>query len=84
MSKEQFNNKINNKKKIKEKLFFPGYILINMDLNKETKYLIENINGVLSFVGPKGGTPVPLRDVEVKRIFGSGKKRRQGSACYSI
>ena len=55
---------------IKEKLFFPGYILINMDLNKETRYMIENINGVLSFVGPKGGTPVPLRDAEIKRIFG--------------
>ena len=60
----------NNKKKIKEKLFFPGYILISMDLNKETKYMIENINGVLSFVGPKGGVPVPLRDDEIKRIFG--------------
>tara|TARA_Y100001970_G_scaffold236988_1_gene297130 strand:+ start:1086 stop:1616 length:531 start_codon:yes stop_codon:yes gene_type:complete len=60
----------NNKKKVKEKLFFPGYILINMDLNKETRYMIENINGVLSFVGPKGGNPVPLRDDEIKRIFG--------------
>ena len=60
----------NNKKKIREKLFFPGYILINMDLNKESKYMIENINGVLSFVGPKGGIPVPLRDDEIKRIFG--------------
>ena len=60
----------NNKKKIKEKLFFPGYVLINMDLNKESKYMIENTNGVLSFVGPKGGDPVPLRDDEIKRIFG--------------
>ena len=60
----------NNKKKIKEKLFFPGYVLINMDLNKESKYMIENTNGVLSFVGPKGGVPVPLRDDEIKRIFG--------------
>ena len=60
----------NNKKEVKEKLFFPGYVLINMDLNKETRYMIENINGVLSFVGPKGGDPVPLRDDEIKRIFG--------------
>jgi len=60
----------NNKKKIKEKLFFPGYVLINMELNKESKYMIENIQGVLSFVGPKGGTPVPLREDEIKRIFG--------------
>ena len=60
----------NNKKKIREKLFFPGYVLINIELNKESKYMIENIQGVLSFVGPKGGEPVPLRDAEIKRIFG--------------
>ena len=42
------------KKKVKEKVFFPGYLLIRLDMNKETKYLLENINGVISFVGPKG------------------------------
>ena len=65
----------NNKKKIKEKLFFPGYILINMDLNKQTQYLIENTNGVLSFVGPKGEPPIPLRDDEIKRIFGEIERK---------
>ena len=73
----------NNKKKIKEKLFFPGYILINMDLNKETRYLIENTNGVLSFVGPKGGPPVPLRDVEIKRIFGE-IERKDGKEIIQV
>ena len=73
----------NNKKKIKEKLFFPGYILINMDLNKETKYLIENTNGVLSFVGPKGGVPVPLRDDEIKRIFGE-IERKDGKEIIQV
>ena len=73
----------NNKKKIKEKLFFPGYILINMDLNKETRYLIENINGVLSFVGPKGGAPVPLRDAEIKRIFGE-IERKDGKEIIQV
>ncbi|MBC8213285.1 MAG: transcription termination/antitermination factor NusG [Candidatus Marinimicrobia bacterium] len=58
-----------NKKRIREKVFFPGYILINMELTKETRYIIENTPGVLNFVGPKG-TPVPLREVEIKRIFG--------------
>ena len=60
----------NNKKVVKEKMFFPGYILIKMLLNKKSKYIIENINGVMSFVGPKGKTPVPLREDEIKRIFG--------------
>ena len=60
----------NNKKKIKEKMFFPGYILINMNMNNQSKYVVENTPGVLSFVGPKGLDPVPLKDNEIKRIFG--------------
>ena len=65
----------NNKKVVKEKMFFPGYILIKMDMNKKTKYVIENINGVMSFVGPKGEFPVPLRDAEIKRIFGEVERQ---------
>ncbi len=65
----------NNKKVVKEKMFFPGYILIKMHMNKKTKYVIENINGVMSFVGPKGEFPVPLRDAEIKRIFGEVERQ---------
>ena len=32
----------NNKKKTKDKMFFPGYILINMTMNSKTKYIVEN------------------------------------------
>ena len=72
-----------NKKKIKEKLFFPGYILINMELNNQTKYMIENTNGVISFVGPKVGDPIPLRDEEIKRIFGE-IERKDGRETVEI
>ena len=65
----------NNKKKIKEKMFFPGYVLIKMNLNANTKYIVENTPGVLSFVGPKGERPVPLRDDEIKRIFGEVERK---------
>ena len=60
----------NNKKRVKEKMFFRGYILINMDMNNQSKYVVENTPGVLSFVGPKGSDPIPLKDKEIKRIFG--------------
>ena len=60
----------NNKKRVKEKMFFPGYILINMQMNNNSKYIVENTPGVLSFVGPKRSDPVPLKDKEIKRIFG--------------
>ena len=65
----------NNKKRIKEKMFFPGYILIKMNLTANTKYIIENTTGVLSFVGPRGKAPVPLRDTEIKRIFGEVERK---------
>ena len=65
----------NNKKVVKEKMFFPGYILIKMILDKKSKYVIENINGVMSFVGPKGKPPVPLRNDEIKRIFGEVERK---------
>ena len=73
----------NNKKRIKEKMFFPGYVLIKMNLNVNTKYIVENSPGVLSFVGPKGKNPVPLRDDEIKRIFGE-VERKEGLEIVEI
>tara|TARA_Y100001970_G_C13964918_1_gene715099 strand:+ start:260 stop:850 length:591 start_codon:yes stop_codon:yes gene_type:complete len=65
----------NNKKVLKEKVFFPGYILINMNMNSLTKHVIENIQYVIRFVGPKGKDPIPLRDSEIKRIFGEVERK---------
>ena len=57
------------KKKIKEKVFFPGYLLIHLDMNKETKYVVENVNGVMSFIGSKG-KPEALKPSEITRFLG--------------
>ena len=65
----------NNKKRVRDKMFFPGYVLIKMNLNANTKYIVENSPGVLSFVGPKGKKPAPLRDDEIKRIFGEVERK---------
>lgn len=62
------------KKKSKTKTFFPGYILVEGILDKETKFLILNTPSVISFVGPKG-EPVPLQQDEVKRIIGTIEER---------
>ncbi|NLB35620.1 MAG: transcription termination/antitermination factor NusG [Elusimicrobia bacterium] len=55
------------KKKIVEKEFFPGYIIINMLVDAETYWLVKNVPGVTDFLGKEN--PVPLRESEVKRIF---------------
>lgn len=57
------------KKKVKNKVFFPGYVLVKMELTKENRHLVENINGVMSFVGPHN-EPQPLKPEEVNRILG--------------
>ena len=68
----------NDKKKIKERMFFPGYIMINMLMDVESKYFVENSASVISFVAPKGKMPAPLREKEVKRIFGE-VRRKEGT-----
>ena len=61
----------NGKKVNKERVFIPGYIMIQADLEGEIPHIIKSINGVIGFLGEtKGGDPVPLRQVEVNRLLG--------------
>ena len=60
----------NGKKQVKKKVFFPGYVLVKMDMNNENKFFIENIDGVMSFVGTKE-SPQPLKSNEIDRLVGS-------------
>ena len=57
------------KKKSKTKNFFPGYILINADLDNQVKDFILNTQSVMGFLGT-GGNPNPLQPEEVRRIVG--------------
>ncbi|WP_412986116.1 transcription termination/antitermination protein NusG [Pontimicrobium sp. IMCC45349] len=63
---------IRNGKKIhKEKVFFPGYIMIQANLSGEVPHIIKSITNVIGFLGEtKGGDPVPLRQSEVNRMLG--------------
>lgn len=51
------------KKKVQRKIF-PGYVLINMEMNEDTWYVVRNTRGVTGFVGP-GSKPVPLSEAEM-------------------
>ncbi len=48
---------------------YPGYVLVHMVLNERTQHVINNIQGVIKFVGP-GTAPQPLREEEVNKILG--------------
>lgn len=59
------------KKVAKEKVYFPGYIMIEASLTGEVPHIIKSIPGVIGFLGEtKGGDPVPLRMSEVNRMLG--------------
>ncbi len=56
-----------NKKQIRKRKFFPGYILIEMIVDDETYWVIKNIIGITGFLG--GLNPVPLPQEEVDEII---------------
>ena len=53
----------------KEKKFFPGYVLIKLELTKEIYHMIKNLQKVSGFLG-SGEKPTPISDNEIKRILG--------------
>ncbi|MCL2406529.1 MAG: transcription termination/antitermination protein NusG [Defluviitaleaceae bacterium] len=57
----------NGQKKTVSRKIFPGYVLVNMEMNDETWYVVRNTRGVTSFVGP-GSKPVPLTEDEIKNM----------------
>ncbi len=51
-----------------ERNYFPGYVLVKMQLDDETWHLVRNIPRVSSFLGAKG-KPSPISEAEVNRIL---------------
>lgn len=58
----------NGKKRLKNKVFFPGYILIEMAYNTRTAHLVQETPGVLGFIGPKN-KPEAVRPEEVEHVL---------------
>jgi transcriptional antiterminator NusG len=57
-------------KKVKaERRLYPGYILVEMEMDEETVNIINGIQGVMKFVGA-GRKPHPLTDKEMARVMG--------------
>jgi transcriptional antiterminator NusG len=52
--------------------FFPCYVLVELELGKETMHAVQNAAGVMGFVG--GNKPQALKDEEVRRILGQTEK----------
>ena len=69
-----------------ERKFFPGYVLIKMDLDDETWHLVKNTAKVTGFLGGRG-RPSPISDAEAARIMRQiqeGIERPKPSITFEI
>jgi transcription termination/antitermination protein NusG len=58
------------KKIAAERKFFPGYVMVKMELNDETWHMVKNTAKVTGFLGGGGkGRPVPITEKEAEAIF---------------
>jgi transcriptional antiterminator NusG len=56
-------------KSISERKFFPGYVLVEMEMNDDTWHLVKNTSKVTGFVGGTATKPTPISEKEVEKIM---------------
>ena len=69
-----------------ERKFFPGYVLLRMELTDESWHLVKNTPKVTDFLGSKG-RPIPISDSEAERIMHQvqeGIERPKPSITFEI
>ena len=69
-----------------ERKFFPGYVLIKMDMSDETWHLVKNTAKVTGFLGSRG-RPAPISDAEAMRIMRQvqeGIERPKPSVTFEV
>ncbi len=59
----------NGTKSVTERRFFPGYVLVEMDMTDESWHLVKNTAKVTGFVGGKANRPTPISQKEVEKIM---------------
>jgi len=58
----------NGKKSVTERRFFPGYVLVEMEMADDTWHLVKHTNKVTGFVGGAKNRPAPISEAEVLKI----------------
>ncbi|CAI08270.1 MULTISPECIES: transcription termination/antitermination protein NusG [Aromatoleum] len=56
-------------KSISERKFFPGYVLVEMEMNDESWHLVKSTPKVTGFVGGTANKPSPISEKEVEKIM---------------
>ena len=58
----------NGKKSVSERRFFPGYVLVEMEMDDDTWHLVKHTSKVTGFVGGAKNRPAPISEAEVMKI----------------
>ncbi len=74
----------NGKKVSKERNMLPGYVFVEAILTGEIPHIIQNITGVIQFLGPKNEAPAPLRQSEINRILGKMDEAAESEAMMAV
>ncbi len=74
----------NGKRSTVKRKFFPSYILIEMEMTKETQHFINSVPGVTRFVGGTEQRPLPISQEEVDRILGRMSKAPEAKTVLEI
>jgi transcription termination/antitermination protein NusG len=56
-------------KRKSERKFYPGYVLVQMDMDEESWHLVKNVPKVLGFIGGTPDKPAPISEKEANRIL---------------
>lgn len=56
-------------KRRSERKFFPGYVLVHMELNDDTWHLVKSVPKIMGFIGGSGDRPSPISDKEAEQIL---------------
>lgn len=59
----------NGQQRKSERKFFPGYVLINMEMTDEAWHLVKDVPKVMGFIGGKGDRPAPIPDSQAEAIL---------------
>src|SRR3989344_5691686 len=61
-------------KRTSERKFFPGYVLVKMDMDENTWHLVKNVPKVTGFLGGSGMRPTPITHKEAQAILKEGQE----------
>ncbi len=56
-------------KRRSDRKFFPGYVLLEMEMNEETWHLVKDVPKVMGFIGGTSGNPAPISESEADAIL---------------